>query len=82
LSFWSKSGNVRASYETLTSDLADKVSAMSLYGVERLAHILIVGVLFPAAVALVLLVVAWRILSPVMSAIDRVLAPRTDAQKS
>lgn len=82
LSFWSKSGNVRASYETLTSDLADKVSAMSLYGVERLAHLLIVGVLFPAAVALVLLVVAWRILGPVMSAIDRVLAPRTDAQKS
>lgn len=62
LKFWTSSNNVRATYDEVTTDLHDKVSALTRYAIERFASLLIVGILFPLSVVLILTMLLRRLL--------------------
>jgi hypothetical protein len=61
LGFWTRGQNVKSAYEDVTNELPDKVSALMSYTVQKFAHLLIVGVLFPLSVLLMLAVLGRRL---------------------
>ncbi len=61
LNFWSNSGNVRSVYEDLTDELPDKVSSLTSYAVQSLAHLIVVGLMFPLLVVIGLGLICRRL---------------------
>ena len=79
LSYWTSSSNVRATYQEVTSDLHDKVSAMTRYAVERLANLIVLGLLFPLSVILILIAVLRRLTSLGLDAFEAMDVELKDA---
>lgn len=75
LDFWTRSSNVKSAYEGLVSDLPDKVSALTLYAVRKLAHLTVVGVVFPVMVVLGLGLLGRRLVAVAVKDLEVSLDP-------
>lgn len=70
LRFWTRSENVKSAYEQLTSELPDKTSALTRYTIEKFAHLLVVGILFPFTVLLVFGLMGRRLIKMAIAELD------------
>lgn len=70
LSFWTRSENVKSAYEQLTGDLPDKTSSLTRYTIEKFAHLLVVGILFPFTVLLVFCLMGRRLMKVAVAEMD------------
>jgi hypothetical protein len=70
LGYWTRGKNVKSAYESVTSELPDKVSALMSYTVQKFAHLVIVGVLFPLSVLLLLAVLGRRLVGVMIKELD------------
>lgn len=73
LDFWTKSSEVKNAYEGITANLADKVASLTLFALRSMAHMLVVGILFPFLVAVVMVVILRRLFGPILGQLENEL---------
>ena len=81
LSYWTNSSNVRSAYDEVTSDLQDKVSALTRYALERVANLVIIGLFFPLTVIAILSFVLRRLAIIGLDTVEALAPKRAPASR-
>jgi len=82
LGYWTRGKNVKSAYENVTNELPDKVSTLRSYTVQKFAHLLIVGVLFPLGVLLMLAVLGRRLVGMMIKELETQLDLKSPSPKA